>query len=145
MTVDLRGGPLRSRTVIAHVAVGAVLIGLLLRVAWLQTTGSQVYRDAGAEQRTRTTTIRAERGSILDRTGLELALPVPASTIFVDPREVADPVGTARALAGAPSGSAGVRLVEAVSVDIGRLQAGGVRCSAGLRGVGQGCAALRGP
>jgi cell division protein FtsI (penicillin-binding protein 3) len=100
MTVDLRGGPLRSRTVIAHVAVGAVLIGLLLRVAWLQTSGSQVYRDAGAEQRTRTTTIRAERGSILDRTGLELALPVPASTIFVDPREVADPVGTARALAG---------------------------------------------
>jgi len=100
MTADLRGGALRSRTFVAHAAVGAVLVGLLLRVAWLQTTGAQAYRDAGAEQRTRSTTIRAERGSILDRTGLELAMPVPASTIFVDPREVTDPVGTARALAG---------------------------------------------
>ena len=100
MTADLHGGALRSRTFIAHAAVGAVLVGLLLRVAWLQTTGAQAYRDAGAEQRTRSTTIRAERGSILDRTGLELAMPVPASTIFVDPREVTDPVGTARALAG---------------------------------------------
>ena len=100
MTADLRGGALRSRTFVAHAAVGAVLVGLLLRVAWLQTTGAQAYRDAGTEQRTRSTTIRAERGSILDRTGLELAMPVPASTIFVDPREVTDPVGTARALAG---------------------------------------------
>ena len=100
MTADLRGGALRSRTFVAHAAVGAVLVGLLLRVAWLQTTGAQAYRDAGAEQRTRSATIRAERGSILDRTGLELAMPVPASTIFVDPREVTDPVGTARALAG---------------------------------------------
>lgn len=100
MTADLRGGARRSRTYVAHAAVGAVLVGLLLRVAWLQTTGAQTYREAGAEQRTRTTTIRAERGSILDRTGLELALPVPASTLFVDPREVTDPVGTARALAG---------------------------------------------
>lgn len=100
MTEDLRGGALRSRTVIGHAAVGAVLVGLLLRVAWLQTTGAEAYREAGAEQRTRTTTIRAERGSILDRSGLELALPVPASTIFVDPRDVVDPAGTARALAG---------------------------------------------
>jgi len=99
-TRDDRGGAHRVRTIVAHGAIAAVLVGLLLRVAWLQTTGAGRYREAGAEQRTRTTTIRAERGSILDRSGLELALPVPASTIFVDPREVTDPTGTARALAG---------------------------------------------
>jgi cell division protein FtsI (penicillin-binding protein 3) len=42
--------------------------------------------------------IRAERGAIYDRDGAELAIPIPTRTIFADPREVTDPVTTARAL-----------------------------------------------
>jgi cell division protein FtsI (penicillin-binding protein 3) len=41
----------------------------------------------------------AERGSILDRNGLELALPIPLRTVYADPREVVDAIGTARAVA----------------------------------------------
>jgi cell division protein FtsI (penicillin-binding protein 3) len=43
--------------------------------------------------------VKAERGSILDRNGLELAIPIPLRTVFADPREVIDPIGTARAIA----------------------------------------------
>jgi cell division protein FtsI (penicillin-binding protein 3) len=72
---------------------------MLIRTGYLQTIGSGQYRDASVSQRTRVNTVKAERGSILDRNGLELAIPIPLRTVFADPREVIDPVGTARAIA----------------------------------------------
>jgi cell division protein FtsI (penicillin-binding protein 3) len=72
---------------------------MLLRTGYLQTIGSGQYRDASVSQRTRVNVVKAERGSILDRNGLELAIPIPLRTVFADPREVIDPVGTARAIA----------------------------------------------
>lgn len=99
MTTDLKGGQIRHRLVAMYVVITMLLLAMLLRVGYLQTVGASSYREASVAQRTRVNVVRAERGSILDRNGYELALPVPARTIFADPREVVDPAGTARALA----------------------------------------------
>ena len=81
----------------------AFLIFLLLiisaRVVSLQTFGGAGYREASLEQRTRVDIIRAARGVIFDRNGNEIALSVPSVTVYADPREIVDPVATARALA----------------------------------------------
>lgn len=100
MTTNLRGGNIRVRLVAMWCLITAMLLIVLLRVALLQTVWAGDYRQAGVDQRTRVSIVRAERGSILDRQGYELALPIPTRTIYADPRVVTDPIGTARALAG---------------------------------------------
>ena len=97
---NLQGGKIRFRLVAMYVLVSLLLLTMLVRVAYLQTIGAGTYREASVSQRTRISTARAERGSILDRNGLEMALPVPTRTVFADPRIVVDPVATAHAIAG---------------------------------------------
>ncbi len=81
--------------VLSVLAFGAVLV----RVAMLQTAEAESYTRAGSLQRTQDAVLHASRGVIFDRNGDELALSVPATTIFVNPKLVGDPVGTAAALA----------------------------------------------
>ena len=97
---NLQGGKIRFRLVAMYVLISLLLMTLLVRVSYLQTIGASAYREASVSQRTRISTAFAERGSILDRNGLELALPVPTRTVFADPRVIVDPVATARAIAG---------------------------------------------
>ena len=99
MTQNLRGGELRPRIFTMFIIVSVLLIVMLVRVVTLQAVGSGDLREASVAQRMRTARIPAERGSILDRTGRELAIPVPTRTIYADPRKVVDPAGTARAIA----------------------------------------------
>ena len=101
-TIGLRGKEreMRPRIVKMFVLVAILLSLLGVRVALLQTLWADGYREASVSQRTRVQTLRAERGSILDRNGRELALPVPTRTVFADPRSVTDPVGVAHAVAG---------------------------------------------
>ena len=97
---NLQGGKIRFRLVAMYVLISLLLLTMLARVSYLQTVGAGGYRDASVNQRTRIATVHAERGSILDRNGLELALPVPTRTVFADPRIIVDPVATAHAIAG---------------------------------------------
>lgn len=76
-----------------------VLVVTGLRVVQLQTVQRGKYLAASVDQRTRINTVRASRGVIFDRNGNELALSVPSTTIYADPREITDPIGTARSLA----------------------------------------------
>lgn len=99
-TKDLRGGNMQKRIVSMFMVVAILLSLLGVRVALLQTIWASDYREASVSQRTRVQVIRAERGSILDRNGRELALPVPTRTVFADPRSVVDPVGVAHVVAG---------------------------------------------
>lgn len=99
-TKDLRGGNMHKRIVSMFMVVAILLSLLGVRVALLQTIWASDYREASVSQRTRVRVIRAERGSILDRNGRELALPVPTQTVFADPRSVVDPVGVAHVVAG---------------------------------------------
>lgn len=99
LTEDLKPGKISHRLAYVRIGVSMMLCAMLLRTGYLQTIGSGQYRDASVSQRTRVNTVHAERGSILDRNGLELAIPVPLRTVYADPREVVDPVGTAHAVA----------------------------------------------
>ncbi len=99
LTEDLKPGKISHRLAYVRIAVSLMLCAMLLRTGYLQTIGSGQYRDASVSQRTRVNTVYAERGSILDRNGLELAIPVPLRTVYADPREVVDAVGTAHAVA----------------------------------------------
>ena len=99
LTEDLKPGKITHRLAYVRILVSLLLCAMLIRTSYLQTIGSGQYRDASVSQRTRVNPVKAERGSILDRNGLELAIPIPLRTVFADPREVIDPVGTARAIA----------------------------------------------
>ena len=79
--------------------LGVTLCVLAVWVGRLQTVNRADYLAASIEQRTRVNTVRASRGVIFDRNGNELALSVPSKTLFADPREVTDPIATARVLA----------------------------------------------
>lgn len=98
MTDNVNAGDMRKRISVMFVVILGVLSLVYLRVVVLQTWKAGSYREMSVDQRTRSNVIRAERGAIYDRDGAELAIPIPTRTIFADPREVTDPVTTARAL-----------------------------------------------
>ena len=76
----------------------AVLGTVLFRVAKIQSAGGESLRIAGAEQWERVRPLAADRGTIFDRNGEELAVSVPAYSISVNPKLVVDEEGTARTL-----------------------------------------------
>ncbi|HEX2040420.1 MAG TPA: penicillin-binding protein 2 [Acidimicrobiales bacterium] len=86
------------------------LIGLLVvivlafatvaaRVTQLQLVAPDRYVAVGESQRVRNVQLPAERGTVFDREGRELALSVRQSTVWADPRLVSDPLRAAEALA----------------------------------------------
>jgi cell division protein FtsI (penicillin-binding protein 3) len=84
----------------------ALLVGLVLafgavaaRMVHLQAFSRDRLVAMGESQRVRAMTLPAERGSIFDRDGRELALSVRQSTVWADPRLVTDPMAAAEALA----------------------------------------------
>lgn len=56
------------------------------------------YRAYGVSQRESSITIPAARGTIFDRDGNEMAITVPALSLYADPRAVLDPAATAHVL-----------------------------------------------
>ena len=76
-----------------------VLAGVVLRVAYLQTLGRADLVADGQKQRVSKTVLVAHRGTIFARDGGELALSVPASSLYADPKYVIDPTKTAATLA----------------------------------------------
>ena len=99
MTTNIHAGDMRKRISAMFMAILLVVSLVYFRVLSLQTFRATEYKEYSVAQRVRSDVIRAERGTILDRDGQELAIPVPTRTIFADPREVTDPVTTARSLA----------------------------------------------
>jgi cell division protein FtsI (penicillin-binding protein 3) len=77
----------------------ALLLLVSARVVLVQTKMRGDYLIASLDQRTRISTVRAARGVIFDRRGNELALSIPSSTVFADPRDIQDFPGTAHTLA----------------------------------------------
>lgn len=82
------------------VILGVALAILFVRVVSLQSVSRSAYLSESLAQRRRETVVRAPRGVIFDRNGHELALSVPSTTVFADPRDIVDPQGTTRTLAG---------------------------------------------
>ncbi|MFQ5947249.1 MAG: peptidoglycan D,D-transpeptidase FtsI family protein [Acidimicrobiia bacterium] len=85
------------------VLVGVVMVlawgGVAYRLVQLQGFQSEEFAAQGLDQRLRRETLAADRGTIFDRAGRELAVTVDAVTVYANPREIGDPEVTARLLA----------------------------------------------
>jgi cell division protein FtsI (penicillin-binding protein 3) len=62
--------------------------GLLLRATWLQGVRAESLARLGQTQHRETVTLPAARGTLYDRTGVELGLGEPATTVFANPRQI---------------------------------------------------------
>ena len=72
-------------------AIALAFGGLLLRATWLQTVRAESLSSVGQTQHRETVTIPAGRGTLFDRSGLELALGEPATTVYANPMQIANP------------------------------------------------------
>ena len=87
--------------------IGAAALG-----AWLGVVKADALKQAAATQQEATIDVPARRGSITDRTGIELAVSEPAMTIAATPYLIEDPPKIAaqtRAGCSAPRGRAAAR------------------------------------
>ena len=82
------------------VSLGLVcMVGLVGRSFWVQVAHGAGYREDGVQQRQRFSAIPAARGTIFDRDGNEMAITVPATSIYANPQSIIDPAATAHVLA----------------------------------------------
>lgn len=75
-----------------------VVIGV--KLVFVQGVQAQTLDDQARDQRLRTVTLEADRGTIYDRDGRELALTIEATTVYANPQEISEPGLTAAALSG---------------------------------------------
>ena len=87
----------RIQIIVAFVLV--MLIVVTTKVVGLQTAGGDAMRAEATNQWTRTTTVIADRGTIFDRNGEELAVSIPAATISINPKLVDNEEATLNMLA----------------------------------------------
>jgi len=77
------------------VAFGAIAV----RLVHVQALGGEEYAAFGVSQRFQDITLPAERGSIFDRNGNDLAVSLPQETIWANPSLIEHPLEVATALA----------------------------------------------
>jgi len=79
------------RLVAILVAIGLVYAILGARLIDVQARDRGYYEQLGVHQRVHSVALPAERGSIFDRNGNDLAVSVSRSSIWADPRVIKDP------------------------------------------------------
>ena len=93
-------GRLANRRIRLLLAVFALVFGLtLMRAVWLQGVRAASLSRMAAKQHRQTVTVPAERGTIFDRTGVQLALGEHATTVYADPLQIRDPTAVAPVVA----------------------------------------------
>lgn len=88
--VEFRMGDVRRRMRMVVYAFAIACAWVLAYCIWWQTGGSSELLEDGRSQRVRESVLVAKRGTIFARDGGELALSVPSSTVYADPRRVTD-------------------------------------------------------
>lgn len=83
---EQKSGSPRRRLIAALLGLSLLLVAIVGRVVMLKTSDAESFRSAGTAQWTRTTDIVAQRGTIFDRNGNELAMSVPAAAISINPK-----------------------------------------------------------
>ena len=78
----------------------AAWVAIGVKLVFVQGVQAQMLDDQARDQRLRTVTLEADRGTIYDRDGRELALTIAATTVYANPREISEPGLTAAALSG---------------------------------------------
>jgi cell division protein FtsI (penicillin-binding protein 3) len=84
---------------LCSVLVLIVFSALAFRVAQLQVLNGNRYRLASLRQTVHTVPLPAQRGTIFDRGGRDLAMSIELTSVYADPQEVVDPIAYAAELA----------------------------------------------
>src|SRR5206468_1293249 len=88
-----------NRRIRLALAVFAVGFGaLFLRAAWLQGVQAGSYARLADDQHRETIVDPGSRGSIYDRTGVQLAIGRQATTVYANPHQIRNPAKTADAV-----------------------------------------------
>ncbi|HSP74499.1 MAG TPA: hypothetical protein VLN26_19165, partial [Gaiellaceae bacterium] len=74
-----------------------VFAGTAARAVWLQGVEAGSLGARAQAQHRETVTIPASRGTVYDRTGVQMAIGEQATTVYADPRQVTNALGVARA------------------------------------------------
>jgi len=91
-------GPSRGRARFAF-GVGMLLFAAAIgRLVWVQVWDGSALRAEGVQQRESYLKVAAPRGTIFDRDGNEMAITVPATSIYANPKAVVDAQATAHLL-----------------------------------------------
>jgi cell division protein FtsI (penicillin-binding protein 3) len=90
--------PPARRLVAMFVIFALAFAGVAARLVLLQVRDATAYEALAMDQRIRRVRLPAERGSLLDRAGQELALSLPAHAVYANPQLVRDRARTARRL-----------------------------------------------
>lgn len=111
--IDLARAPSRNgfsgwRMAMLALVMVALGIGMIFRLVSLQVLDPERYVEHGESQRIRTQALAADRGAIVDRNGVELAVSSPRESIWADPRLVLDPASTAQQIVTVAGGDLGV-------------------------------------
>ena len=94
----MRRGTLADRRIRLLLAVLVLCFAASLgRAVWLQAVRAGTLSRMAERQHRQTVEIPASRGTIVDRTGTELALGESATTVYADPVQVRDPRAVAAA------------------------------------------------
>lgn len=86
----------RIRLLLAVLAVA--FGGLLLRATWLQGVRAKSLARLGQTQHRETVALPPGRGTMYDRTGVELALGERATTVYANPKQIVNPRAAALAV-----------------------------------------------
>ncbi|MGH9273137.1 MAG: peptidoglycan D,D-transpeptidase FtsI family protein [Acidimicrobiales bacterium] len=97
--LPLRAGRPRLRLAATLVLLIVGFGAIVVRLVNVQVLGGQEYTAFGESQRFQDIALPADRGSIFDRNGNDLAVSIPQRTIWADPRLIEDPNGVTAALA----------------------------------------------
>jgi cell division protein FtsI/penicillin-binding protein 2 len=93
-------GRLANRRIRLLLAVFAIVFGAtLLRAIWLQGVRAQSLGRMAASQHRQTVDVAANRGTIYDSTGVQLAVGEQAMTVYADPLQIRDPTKVAPVIA----------------------------------------------
>lgn len=79
-------------------ALTLAFAGLLVRATWLQGVRAESLSSLGQTQHREVVALPAGRGTIFDRTGLELGLGERATTVYANPMQIANPRSAALAV-----------------------------------------------
>jgi cell division protein FtsI (penicillin-binding protein 3) len=90
---------LNARLITVGVLLALAWVGIGYRLVVVQALESDVYAARGLEQRLQRRVLAADRGTVFDRDGRELAVTVDSVTVYANPREIQDPTTVARLLA----------------------------------------------
>ena len=95
---EARSGSPRARLIVALLVLSLLLVAIVVRVTQLKTSDAESFRSAGEAQWTRTSNLVAQRGTIFDRNGNELAMSVPAAAISINPKLIENGPATVQLL-----------------------------------------------